>query len=132
MIFSQNITANYITIKAFENQNLIGEISIGKEETNDGLILTISRWYVYGNEHLHKGIGKMLLKEAFKAIDNSKIKEIKYIWNGTNGYVGEWLNKFDAKNNCPINLMKYSSEDFPESHIYTLDKEKFLNYIKEI
>jgi hypothetical protein len=94
--------------------------------------LTISRWYVYGNDNLHKGIGKRLLKEIFNNFNFEEIVEIKYIWNGTNDYVGKWLEKFDAVNNCPINLMKYSGEDFPESHIYTLNKEKFLNYVKEI
>ena len=66
----------------------------------------------------------------FLSISPFEISEIKYIWNGANEYVGEWLEKFDARNDCPITFLKNNSEDIWECHLYTLDKDKFLLYLE--
>lgn len=91
--------------------------------------LTISAWYV--NEgYQNRGYGKEMLKKVFNSIDKDSIKEIKYIWNGANEYVGYWLAKMDAVNDCPIQFLKNSEKDSWECHLYTLNKDTFLNYLE--
>jgi len=92
--------------------------------------LTISSWYV--NEgYQNRGYGKEMLKKVFNSIDKDTINEIKYIWNGVNEYVGWWLNKMNAVNDCPIQFLKNSEKDSWECHLYTLDKNIFLDYLEE-
>ena len=92
--------------------------------------LTISSWYV--NEgYQNRGYGKEMLKKVFNSIDKDIINEIKYIWNGVNEYVGWWLNKMNAVNDCPIQFLKNSEKDSWECHLYTLDKNIFLDYLEE-
>ena len=93
--------------------------------------LTISSWYVE-ESYKHQGYGKKVLREIFKAFKPYNINSLKYIWNGTNKYVGEWLKKFNAKCCCPLAVLKTSEEDTWESHIYELDVNRFMNYINTI
>ena len=81
----------------------------------------------------NKGYGKATLKACLDEIykKHGLPKRIEYIWNGTNSYVLDWLNKhFGAISKCPIAVQKYASEDDWDSHIYILNKDKFLNYFE--
>ena len=89
--------------------------------------LIISSWFVDGGAQ-KLGIGKELLRQIFNKIEPLSIVSIKYIWNGTNEYVGKWLEKFDAVNECPIAFLKNSEKDSWECHLYALNVEKFLKY----
>ena len=71
-----------------------------------------------------------MLKKVFDSIDKDSIRKIKYIWNGENEYVGWWLSKMDAVNDCPIQFLKNSEKDSWECHLYTLNKNTFLNYLE--
>ena len=54
---------------------------------------------------------------------------VEYIWNGANQYVFDWLEEnFGALSKCPIAVQKYASDDDWKSHIYILNREKFLKY----
>ena len=58
-------------------------------------------------------------------------KEVDYVWNGSNDYVIEWLNKhFGAISKCPIAVQKNSFDDDWDSHVYVLNRVKFLNYFQ--
>ena len=93
--------------------------------------ICISSWFV-DKEYQHMGIGKNLIKKALESIP-IQFTNVKYIWNGQNKYVLEWLEKhFKAKNICPINILKYSDNDSWDSHIYVLDKDLFIKYFKEV
>ena len=91
-------------------------IDVPDEDFTDEILKTILDNMLENSKKFGKELWKKI-KEIFDNFKCEKIIGIKYIWNGTNDYVGKWLEKFDAVNNCPINLMKYSGEDFPESHI---------------
>lgn len=99
-------------------------------------IWTISSWYTK-KEFNHQGFGKKTLDktvwEMYKQFDVPE--KIDYIWNGANDYVYNWISKnFDAKSSCPIAVQKYATDDDWTSHIYNLNKEKFLKFfgIKEV
>lgn len=63
-------------------------------------------------------------------IDETIERYEKYLsWNGLNQYVYDWLEKnFDAVCNCPLAVQKTQSDDDWSSHIYTLDKDKVLEF----
>ena len=109
--------------------------TINGGETHSTLVdkfdLTISGWYVE-ESFKHQGWGKKMLREVFKAFKKSDIHSLKYIWNGTNSYVGEWLKQFDAECICPLAVLKTTEIDSWESHIYVLNVDKFMNYIEGI
>ena len=91
---------------------------------------TVSDWKTLP-EYQHKGYGKQILEFTLtKMAETFPIPDkIEYIWNGQNQYVYDWLVRhFDAVNQCPLAVKKYSSADDWESHIYNLNTEKFLNY----
>ena len=93
-------------------------------------VWTISSWYTTEG-YKHKGYGKITLQacvDYLKTILDLPIR-IEYIWNGANEYVFDWLNtNFGAISRCPIAVQKYASDDDWESHIYVLNREKFLRY----
>lgn len=115
--------------------NLGNETEICKCKINineDYTIWTISSWFVK-KEYQNKGIGKYTLHKSLKnLVENYGIpQEIKYIWNGTNNYVLEWLEtNFDAICECPIAIQKTSTEDDCLSHIYGLNIKKVFNYFE--
>ena len=91
---------------------------------------TISSWYTT-DKHKHHGYGKLTLQECLKAISSvyGTPNTVEYIWNGANQYVFDWLEEnFGALSKCPIAVQKYASDDDWESHIYILNREKFLRY----
>lgn len=100
-----------------------------RSDIKEKVDLTISAWYV-NKEYQHRGYGKEMLKKVFNSIDTDTINEIKYIWNGENDYVGWWLDKMNAINDCPIQFLKNSEKDSWECHLYTLDKNIFLDYLE--
>lgn len=119
-------TQNLYKVSYKVNGERIGRLTVAKDPSK----LTITGWYV-DTEYQHKGIGKQMLKELFAKIPADTIKQIDYIWNGANAYVGKWLEKFDAASHCPLSVLKTLDADSWDSHIYTLDKEKFLAYVNK-
>ena len=91
---------------------------------------TIASWFT--NENLQgQGIGKQTLARVLSKLYGitGTPKEIEYIWNGTNDYVLEWMERhFDAKCSCPIAVQKKQADDDWESHIYKLNVAKVLDY----
>ena len=91
---------------------------------------SISSWFTDKN-YQNRGLGSQALRATLQAINGvvSKPISIEYIWNGTNSYVGEWITKhFDAKCKCPLVVLKETSSDNWESHIYELNVDKVLKY----
>ncbi len=91
---------------------------------------TISSWFTT-ERHKHHGFGKLTLQECLNAISAvyGTPDIVEYIWNGANQYVFDWLDEnFGALSKCPIAVQKYASDDDWESHIYILNREKFLKY----
>ena len=122
--YKMNFNKAYIVMVAEDNGNGIGSCKVDYDKDE----VVISSWFV-NKEYQNQGIGKCLLKEAFMHIPKG-FKQIKYIWNGQNEYVGKWLEKFNAKNLCPINMLKYACVDTWDNHMYLLDKDLFLNYLE--
>lgn len=95
-------------------------------------IWTIVSWFT--SENLQgQGIGKQTLAKALSKLyeTTGNPKEIKYIWNGTNDYVLEWMERhFDAKCSCPMAIQKKQADDDWESHIYNLNVDKTLDYFE--
>lgn len=91
---------------------------------------TIAAWFT--NEDMQgQGIGKQTLAHTLSCLyQNTGIpQKIKYIWNGMNPYVLEWLERhFDAKCSCPMAIQKKQPDDDWESHIYDMDVSKTLMY----
>ena len=111
----------------YEIENYYGECKISVT----GKIWTISSWHVK-ETHRHKGIGKSLLSDSVNSLLRAygNPDEVRYIWNGQNKYVYSWLERFNAKCLAGINIQKNNTDDW-ESHVYVLDKEKFLLYCKK-
>lgn len=79
----------------------------------------------------NQGIGTDILKHGLQNMAQifGLPDHIEYIWNGLNQYVYDWLEKnFDAVCNCPLAVQKTQSDDDWSSHIYTLDKDKVLEF----
>lgn len=100
-----------------------------------GLNVDNSEWTIYvWNTHeayMHEGYGKLCMEQLMRFCFHKYglPSKIRYIWNGQNEYVGEWLhNHFDAKSCCPLSVMKNNADDDWESHIYELDIDKVLIY----
>ena len=95
----------------------------------DDDIWTISVWWV-DEKYRNRGYGKKMLTSLIKQIlrENACPNQIRYIWNGQNEYVHDWLNKFNAKCVANINIVKNAPDDDWESRIYILDTEMFLKY----
>lgn len=99
--------------------------------TKEGTEWTIFKWNTQQN-YQNYGYGKFAMKELLKYCIASygKPSAMKYIWNGQNEYVGEWLKRnFDAECSCPLSVLKNNDDDW-ESHIYKLDINKVLGYFK--
>jgi len=90
---------------------------------------TISEWFT-NKHHLHQGYGKQVLSSLLSDMydEFGRPRSIRYIWNGANDYVMDWLNKFDPVCLLPVAIMKYSEADKWEAHVYTLDTDKLLQY----
>ena len=96
----------------------------------DHKVWTISAWYTNG-EYKNKGIGRQTLALIINYLYDlyGKPNKIEYIWDGTNQYVYDWMLKhFDAVCQCPIAIQKTQAADDWDSHIYTFNVDKVLNY----
>lgn len=121
--YKLNFNNAYIVIVAEDNGNGIGSCKVDYDEEE----IVVSSWFV-DKAYQNQGIGKELLKRAIENIPKD-YKQVKYIWNGKNEYVGKWLEKFNAKSLCPIHMLKYACADTWDNHMYILDKDLFLNYL---
>lgn len=92
---------------------------------------TITQWYIDGN-YQGKGYGRTLMRAIVCHICNvtdSRPTTIKYIWNGVNGYVHEWLERnFNAVPLVNEWASKGMAEDDWSNHIYYLDVDLFSKY----
>lgn len=128
MWFSTNQNNNSFTTTAHIYDEEVCKCTISRDFDT----WTISSWYTEKN-HQHHGYGKLTLLECLKVLATKfpMPEYVKYIWNGANQYVFDWLKEnFDAVCECPIAVQKYASEDDWSSHIYVLDKDKFFEYFK--
>jgi len=137
MRYELSITDKQLICKLYreyfkKDDEQVGKLIVDyKEDKLEGYVsLTISSWYV-DSQYQNRGYGKEMLKKVFNSIDKDTIKEIKYIWNGSNEYVGWWLTRMGAVNECPISFLKNSEKDSWECHLYTLNKDTFLDYLEE-
>ncbi len=91
---------------------------------------TIASWFT--NEDMQgMGIGKETLANVLLYLytQTGIPEKVKYIWNGANSYVLEWMERhFDAECSCPIAVQKKQADDDWESHIYNLNVRKTLDY----
>lgn len=106
-------------------------ISVSRCRINHkGKTWTISAWYTRDG-YEHQGYGKktmFFLLRQMKALYGIPEK-VEYIWNGENAYVYEWLNdNFGAVSKCPVAVQKYATDDDWMSHVYVLNRDKFLQY----
>ncbi len=111
----------------YQNESVC-KLQINTAENNS--IWTISSWYTKKG-FCHNGIGKACMSACLSdmVVKYGIPKKIQYIWNGANGYVIKFLTEhFNAVCNCPIAVQKTQTDDDWESHIYTLNKEKVLDY----
>lgn len=121
------------------NGKVVGRASLdGREactctisvDSAHGVEWDITGWYV-DEWARRQGIGRWALASAMKeAVSRHGLPHaIRYIWNGENGYVLDWLERhFDAVCACPLAVRKTCPDDDRESHIYELDRDKVLGY----
>lgn len=127
MWFSTTQNNNSFTTVAHINNEEVCKCTVSRDSNT----WTISSWYTI-KKYQHHGYGKLTLQECIKALAKKFIMPecVKYIWNGANQYVYDWLQEnFDAVCECPIAVQKYSVEDDWSSHVYTLNKDKFFAYL---
>ncbi|MCQ2979606.1 MAG: GNAT family N-acetyltransferase [Clostridia bacterium] len=121
-----------IISKEIIDDKVVGKCAINIKEEKEGVIWEISSWYV-DNDYQNQGIGRKLLK---RCLNEAKEKfgipsKIDYVWNGTNHYVYDWLEKnFNPVIATPISVLKYQEEDDWLSHIYHLNTKKVLEYFE--
>ena len=92
-------------------------------------IWSITEWFT-SNEYKNKGYGTQTMKYTVQQLyDAYGMPEgIRYNWNCVNEYVLEWIIRhFDAKPLIP-EYERFTGEDTWDSHIYILNKNKFINY----
>lgn len=94
--------------------------------------IEISKWQT-AEKFRHSGYGKHCLRILLNewVLTSGTPSIVKYIWNGTNKYVLDWMTKhFDAKCKCDITVQKTQAADDWDSHIYTLNVHKFFDYLE--
>lgn len=112
--------------KSYLNNDKVCECRI----TVSNRIWSITSWYTV-KEFMHRGFGSQTLSALLKGVnvECGLPDKVEYIWNGANQYVFDWLcEHFGAVSKCPIAVQKYDSSDDWDSHIYTLNRDKFVNY----
>lgn len=120
----------YVTCKIMGNGDQIGHCKISINTTNNSI--TVQEWFM-DITYQHLGVGRKLLQYAINYVSHTygTITSVKYIWNGTNKYVYDWLvRNFDAVCDCPIAVQKKQPDDDWLSHVYTLDTAKFMSYME--
>ena len=127
LIFKTTTKGTLYITQAFLNDVQVCECKISVVPK---MIWTISSWFTT-KEFQHNGYGALTLKACIEEIMKNETipAKVEYIWNGKNIYVLKWLVKhFDAVCTCPIAVQKYAADDDWESHIYVLNKNKFIAY----
>ena len=97
---------------------------------HNGYVWTIVSWYTE-KSHMHKGYGFATMKHIVNKLcaKYGTPNKIEHVWNGANKYVMEWMERhFKPVCMLPIAIQKYSDKDEWESHIYVLEKDRFLDY----
>ena len=130
-LITQEFNDRGIRLKLKDGHTTISEckVSIGGDK-----IWSITEWFTNTN-YQHQGLGNQLLREAFCQLyrRDGMPNEIRYNWNGVNQYVMDWLTKnFDPVSILPLSVQKYSEEDNWEAHIYVLNKNKLLDYYRNL
>lgn len=116
---------------AYECDMMYGDDVVSRCQINvQNDVWTIAEWFTTA-KYQHHGYGTVLLKHLLGEI--RKECELpggfEYIWNGTNQYVYDWLNEnFGALSKCPIAVLKVANDDDWLSHVYMLNREKFITY----
>lgn len=92
---------------------------------------TITEWFTK-KEYMNQGYGTKVFKSAFADLikNYGKPERIVYVWNNENEYVMRWLKKFDAKCTCPLSVLKYANDDIWEAHLYDLNIDKLIEFIR--
>ena len=124
------INGSILKCLLIDDNKTIGKCLVSFDYLSDFSNWTISGWYI-SKDFQNKGVGKELLRKTLLYLYKNfgEPNTIKYIWNGQNIFVYNWLAKnFDAVSNCPMVVQKYQSDDDWESHIYDLNKTKILDY----
>ena len=90
---------------------------------SDENIWTITSWYAEKDEK-HKGYGKTALHDSLAYLYETEPEpsEIEYLWDGNNQHVIKWIKE-------QLGASQKQSET-GRHEVYTLDKEKTINYIK--
>lgn len=97
----------------------------------DDTTWSISSWYNKTKQR-QSGWGKACLTELSVKILNKygKPAEISYTWNGQNEYVGRLVTETWAGIcNTPLAVLKKDQSDSWDSHLYDLDKDRFLSWL---
>ena len=126
MDIDQNETKTYLTVTLRMDNTKICTCKV----TMENRTMSIVSWYTE-KQYMHQGYGIKVLKHAVTMLyqEHGKPEKIKYIWNGANSYVMDWMNRhFAPVSMLPLAVQKYSDADDWEAHIYNLDVDKFLQY----
>lgn len=132
ILYLVNTDKENLSFEVIAVQNGIEVCKCKMSSSKDKSLWTISSWYTKRG-FMHQGFGKKTLKKTLDEMNKTLglPTKIEYIWNGANEYVYDWLSKnFGALSKCPLAVQKYSNDDDWESHIYSLNTEKFLNYFE--
>lgn len=125
--------SRYITCKSFSPENeQVSMCKINVNVINDKVRWEISEFFTE-KKFMHQGFGKVTMRHLVQCLINKlgNPSSVEYIWNGANSYVLDWITEeFGAVCQCPIAVQKTQSDDDWSSHIYTLDKDRVLNYFK--
>ena len=97
---------DYIENTLYLKEDKLG-IPLAKCKISNDMIThtwTISEWYV-NQDYQNQGFGNQILKATLKDLYaiHKRPDRIRYIWNGQNEYVHNWLQKkFSPISECPI------------------------------
>ena len=93
---------------------------------------SVSQWYTAGG-YKRSGYGREVMRHVLEAVlgDRGAPLGVRYVWNGANAYVVEWLKRhFSPVSLLPIEEQKYGSSDDWRAHVYELDVGAFLSYFE--
>lgn len=123
----------YMTCRTFSPDNKKVSMCKINIDTSNGIPKwTISEFFTE-KEFMHKGFGKITMKHLVHYLIGifGVPSDIEYIWNGANQYVFDWITEeFDAVCQCPLAVQKTQTDDDWSSHMYTLNRDKVLQYFK--
>ena len=117
----------YIT-KLHDELKKVCECKVCVNKSHDAW--SISAWYT-STSYMHKGYGKETLKHILEDMyeELGIPSKIEYIWNGSNQYVMDWLERnFDPVCKLPLAVLKNQEADDWDAHIYVLNRDKVIKY----